>query len=130
VVAIVRGLPQAAIASIEIQALAKAGELTSARQLFERHKSEFTEDAVAGLRAEVAKAEGGDPVQEDLRHYQSTGNVEALRSLLASVGKAGDHRAVAQYSEELYKRTSDPQDIARARGHSRISVMVMSSSDS
>jgi hypothetical protein len=106
--------PAILIASIEIQALAKAGEATSARQLLERHKGEFSDEARAGLEAEVAKGEGADPVEEDLRHYESTGTVEALRSLLASVGKKGDHRAIARYSEELYQRTNDPQDIARA----------------
>jgi hypothetical protein len=106
--------PATLIASIEIQALAKAGEVTSARQLLKRHQEEFDDEARAGLEAEVAKAEGADPVEEDLRHYESTGTVEALRSLLASVGRKGDHRAVARYSEQLYQRTNDPQDIARA----------------
>jgi hypothetical protein len=111
---IVPSFPAAGIASIEIQALAKAGEATSARQLLEQHKAAFGTEALAGLESEVAKAEGADPVEEDLRHYQGTGTVEALRSLLASVGRKGDHRAVATYSEELYKRTNDPQDITRA----------------
>ena len=84
--------PPLAIASIEVQALAKSGEATSARQLLEQHKEEFSPDAWVGLKADVAKAEGADPVEEDLLHYQTTGTVEALRSLLGSVVKKGDHR--------------------------------------
>jgi hypothetical protein len=106
--------PALPITSIEIQALAKAGDATSARLLLNANADEFSADSRAGLEVEVAKAEGADPVQEDLRLYETTKTVEALRSLLASVGRRGDHRAVARYSEELYQRTQDPQDIARA----------------
>lgn len=106
--------PPIAIASIEIQALAKSGEITSARRLLETNRPNFEVDAISGLEAEIAKADGADPVEQDLRHYQATGTVEALRSLLISVGRKRDHRAVAKYSEELFERTNDPQDITNA----------------
>jgi hypothetical protein len=106
--------PPLPITPIEIQALAKAGDAPSARLLLNAHADQFSADARAGLEAEVAKAEGADPIQEDLRVYETTKSVEALRSLLASVGSRGDDRAVARCSEELYQRTQDPQHIARA----------------
>jgi hypothetical protein len=106
--------PPLSITPIEIQALAKAGDAPSARLLLNAHADQFSADARAGLEAEVAKAEGADPIQEDLRLYKTTKSVGALRSLLTTVGSRGDDRAVARYSEELYQRTQDPQDIARA----------------
>lgn len=106
--------PPVPITPIEIQALAKAGDAPSARLLLNAHADQFSAEARAALEAEVAKAEGADPIQEDLRLYETTKSVGALRSLLASVESRGDDRAVARYSEELYQRTQDPQDIARA----------------
>jgi len=102
------------IFTIEIQALALAGETSSARILMEKHIGELTNEAVAGLEALIAKAEGSDPVAEDLRVYQSSKTVEALRALVMSLARKKDHRAIAKYSEELYEQTSDPNDIARA----------------
>lgn len=108
------GYPAGSMICIEIQALAMAGEATSARVIFEAHRHEFPSEVLAGLEAEVAKAEGVDPVAADLRAYQITNTTETLRSLLGSVIRKSDHRAIARYSEELYLRTGDLQDVARA----------------
>jgi hypothetical protein len=92
--------PPLMVTNIEIQALAKAGDATSARMLHNARAGEFSIEARASLEAEVSKAEGTDPVQANLRLYDETKTVEALRALLASVGEKEDHRAVARYSEE------------------------------
>src|SRR5205814_8352515 len=73
-----------------------------------------TADGISAFEALIAKAEGKDPVNEDFKFYQATKTVEALRTLVMSLAMKKDHRAIAKYSEELYARSSDPQDIARA----------------
>jgi hypothetical protein len=103
-----------AIASFEIQALAKAGDAISARQILTNHQEAFSTEARAALESEVSKAEGADPVEQDLRHYEATGTVEALRSLIQSLKRKGDHRAIARYCEELHARTGDPLDMLAA----------------
>jgi hypothetical protein len=102
------------IFTIEIQALALAGETSSARLLMEKHRSQLTSEAITGFEAFIAKAEGKDPVAEDLRVYESNKTVDALRTLVMSLARKKYHRATAKYSEDLYSQTSDPQDIARS----------------
>ena len=82
--------------------------------LLEKHRGDLTPDGIAGFEALIAKMEGKDPVSEDLKAYESTKTVEALRTLVMSLAMKKDHRATARYSEELYAKSSDPQDIARA----------------
>ena len=82
--------------------------------MLEKHRGDLTPDGVAGFEALIAKMEGKDPVSEDLKAYELTKTVEALRTLVMSLAMKKDHRATARYSEELYAKSSDPQDIARA----------------
>jgi hypothetical protein len=102
------------IFTIEIQALALAGDTSSARILFEEHREELTSDGVAMFDALIAKCEGKDPVAEDLKLYEATKSLESLRTLVGSLSGRKDHRATAKYSEDLFAQSSDPRDIARA----------------
>lgn len=101
------------IFTLEVQALALAGDASSARLLFEKHRNDLTREGIAAFESLISKAERNDPVSEDLRVYEATKTVEALRRLVMSLASKKDHRATAKYSEELYAKTSDPQDIAR-----------------
>jgi hypothetical protein len=96
------------IFTIELQALALAGDAASARLLLDKHRGDFTADGIAGFEALIAKAEGKDPVNEDLKVYEATKTVEALRAVVMSLAMKKDYRATAKYSEELYARSSDP----------------------
>jgi Flp pilus assembly protein TadD len=102
------------IFTIELQALALAGDTSSARVLLDKHRNDLTPDDVAGFEGLIAKGEGKDPVAEDLKLYESTKTLESLRALVMSLAARKDHRATAKYSEELFALTSDPHDIARA----------------
>lgn len=102
------------IFTIEIQALAFAGDTSSARLLLDKHRSEITPEGIAGFEALIAKSEGKDPVSEDLKLYESTKTPESLRTLVVSLAGRKDYRAIAKYSEELFVQSSDPHDIARA----------------
>lgn len=100
------------IFTIELQALALAGETTSARLLLIKHKDDITPDGIAQFEALIAKGEGKDAVAEDLRAYEATKTPEALRTLVGSLSAREDHRAAAKYAEELYAQSLDPRDIA------------------
>ena len=102
------------IFTIELQALALSGDTSSARLLLDKHRAELTPEGVAGFEALIAKSEGKDPVAEDLKVYEATRTVEALRAVVISLAAKKDHRATAKYSEELYAQSLDPHDIARA----------------
>ena len=102
------------IFTIELQALAFAGDSASARLLLEKHRAELAPESIAGFEALIEKAEGEDPVAADLKAYESTRTAETLRALVSSLASKKDHRAIAKYSEELFALSSDPVDIARA----------------
>jgi hypothetical protein len=102
------------IFTIELQALALAGDTASAWLLLDKHRADLTPEGVAGFEALIKKSEGNDPVVEDLKVYEQTKSPEALRALVSSLAGKKDHRAIAKYSEELYAQSSDPHDIARA----------------
>lgn len=102
------------ILSIEIQALAMAGDATSASLLFEQNKALFDSALTALLDAEIAKARGSDPVAENKRVYESTQTVEALRALITQLARRKDHHALAHYAEILLQRTNDPVDAVLA----------------
>jgi tetratricopeptide (TPR) repeat protein len=101
------------IFTVEIQALALAGDTASARLLLEENKDKVTPQGFTAFEALIAKAEGNDPVTEDLKVYEASKTVDALRNLVISLARKKDHRATAKYSEELYAQTKDPHDIAR-----------------
>ena len=102
------------IISLEIQALAKTGDATSARLLLEANKELFPEQIIAGFETDIAKAEGADPVAGYLRLYETTKTTDALRALVGALVERKDFRGIARYAEELYKATADPSDIALA----------------
>lgn len=102
------------VASLEIQAFARTGDATSAKLLLDTNWDLFPQDSIAGFEADIAKAEGADPVAEHLRLYEATKTPEALRALLNTLVERKDHQSVARFAEELYAATNDPRDIALA----------------
>ena len=103
-----------AILSIEIQALAMAKDAASSRLAFEENKDIFDAEVRARLAAEVAKAEGADPVTEHLRVYETVKTTDALRELVRALVQSNDYRGLAKYAEELYGQTAAPQDLVLA----------------
>jgi tetratricopeptide (TPR) repeat protein len=102
------------ILSLEIQALAKSGDATSAKIILEENLNHFDGSQLANLRTEIAKAEGADPVVEHLQLYESERTPEALRALVSALVKKKDHIGIAKYAELLFVETKDPRDIALA----------------
>jgi hypothetical protein len=79
-----QGFNKVGIAALEIQALALAKDVASAKQLLEANKSELGDEGVARLSAEIAQAEGADPVAEYRKVYDATKSADALRALLGA----------------------------------------------
>ncbi|WIG52198.1 MAG: hypothetical protein OJF48_003116 [Afipia sp.] len=99
---------------LEVQALAKSGDATSASIVFEKNLDAFDERQRAVLRAEIAKAEGADPVTEHLKLYEAGKTPEALRALVAILVQKKDHIGIAKYAELLFAETKDSQDLVVA----------------
>ena len=102
------------ILTIEIQALAMAGDAISARLLYDQNHELFDNDLRVLLESEIAKADGSDPIAENKRAYEATKSVEALRALITQLVKRKDHRAIGHYAEVLYQQTNDPVDAVLA----------------
>jgi hypothetical protein len=108
------GFNKIGIAAIEIQALAMANDVASAKQLLDANKSELGDEGVARLSAEIARAEGADPVAEYRKAYDATKTADALRALIGALMSRDENRAIGPLAEDLYKQTGDPRDIANA----------------
>lgn len=96
---------------VEIRALAKSGNATSARVVLEEGREMLSLPIVQQLEAEIATAEGADPVSEHLRIYETTRSLLALRGLVDALLRKPDHRALGKYAELLYAETGDPEDL-------------------
>lgn len=93
------------IRMLEIQALAKRGDATSARIVFNDNRSLFGKEEAAILETEIAKAEGADPVAAHLALYEDNKTPETLRALVGQLHAKDDHIGVARYAEILFNET-------------------------
>jgi hypothetical protein len=100
--------------AIEIHALAMASDSASAKTLLDANRELLGNAAVARLGAEIARAEGADPVVEYRRAYETSKTPDTLRALLGVLLQKQDFRTIGPYAEELYAQTADPGDMAWA----------------
>jgi hypothetical protein len=108
------GFAKVGIVAIEIHALAMAHDVASAKLLLEANHELLGQEGVARLGAEIARAEGADPVAEYKRVYEANKSADTLRPLLGALIEKGEHHAVGPYAEELFALTGNPHDIAAA----------------
>lgn len=99
---------------IEVQALARAGDASSARIVLDQGRGEIEPSMVRMLEAQIAAAEGADPVAELQKVYEATKTTEALHALVGALAQKEDYTAIAPYAELLYAETQDRRDIALA----------------
>lgn len=102
------------IVAIEIQALAMARDVASAKLLLDANRELLGEEGAARLGAEIARAEGADPVVEYKRLYEANRTADTLRALLGELIRKREDRAIGPYAEELFALTGDPHDIQAA----------------
>ena len=102
------------VLALEIRALALARDATAAKRVFDENMAMFDAATTAQLGAEIAKAEGADPVAEHMRVYEAVKSTDALRELIRVLIQANDYRGTAKFAEELYGQTNAPHDILMA----------------
>jgi hypothetical protein len=108
------GFTKVGIVAIEIQALAMAHDVASATLLLEANRDLFSQEEIALLSAEIARAEGADPVAEYKRVYEANKSADTLRPLLAALIEKKEYHAVGAYAEELFTLTGSPSDVEAA----------------
>jgi hypothetical protein len=108
------GFNKVVIVAIEIQALAMARDVASAKLLLEANRELLGQEQVVRLGAEIARAEGADPVAEYKRVYEANKSADTLRRLLGALIEKKEHHAVGPYAEELFTLTGSPSDVATA----------------
>ena len=108
------GFAKVGIVAIEIQALAMAHDAASAKLLLEANRELLGQERVARLSAEIARAEGADPVTEYKRVYEANKSADTLRVLLGALIEKNEQHAIGSYAEELFALTGNPNDIAVA----------------
>jgi hypothetical protein len=106
--------PKSEIAAIEIHALAMAHDVASAKLVFKANREILNREQVARLNAEIARAEGADPVDEYKRVYEENKSADTLRLLLGALIRKKEHRAVGLYAEQLFAFTDNPHDLVAA----------------
>lgn len=107
-------LDKAGVRAIHIEALINKGDISAAKELLAKVPDGLLDNRRTLLEAEIAKAEGGDPVAEHERVYHETQTTDALRALVQALADRGDRLATARRAVELYERTFDASDIRLA----------------
>jgi hypothetical protein len=124
-----RMMGAANVASLEIQALADAGDPASARLVFDLHVDEFETPLKSLLLTRIAKAEGADPVMAHKRLYEETPSLISLRSLVSVLASRGDSAALAHYGRLLYEETRSLEDALMAARAMAVAEMADAFSD-
>ena len=102
------------IAFVEIEALARSGQLAKAEErLKEAIQKGLSEPEVARLRLSMAGADGGDLIADRLAAYRETGDFVELRILVVACEEAEDWSNACQYGRELLDVTGDLSDARR-----------------
>ena len=86
------GFAKVGIVAIEIQALAAAIDVASAKLLLEANRELLGQEGVARLSAEIARAEGADPVTECKRVYETNNRPTHSACCSAPSSKKGKSR--------------------------------------
>jgi hypothetical protein len=110
-------LAEAALAGIEIEALARAGRFEDARKRFEEHKqhllsaeqAEMTNDILTGI-------ESGDETEQIRRRYENSKSLQDLLFLIDALNNRGDQRQLATYAPDLVRATHRVEDFRLAIG--------------
>jgi hypothetical protein len=108
------GFAKVGIVAIEIEALAMAHDVASAKLVLEANRELLGEEGVERLSAEIARAEGADPVAEYKRVYEANKSADSLRLLVGALIESKEYRPVGPYAEELFTLTGNPNDLVVA----------------
>ena len=100
-----------AVYSVEMEVLAKAGQITRAElQLDEAINKGFTEGEVFRIRRMFAEVSGGDMIAERLAAYETSQSIVDLRLLVEAFVVACDWENASLYGRMLLERTGAISD--------------------
>jgi hypothetical protein len=105
--------PQIVVA-FRIRAMIYAGDAGSARAVLEANRQQLDSTTVATMEAEIASAEGADPVTEYLRLYNDLNTTASLNTLVDVLIRQANHQLLGPYAEKLHAATLNPRDIVIA----------------
>ena len=107
-------LAAAAIAYIEIEALARSGAIDRAKERLAQAAD--LEASQRGTLAEaIAESEGiADPAENARRRFEQTRSTDYLGQLCAALAKQDDYRGLCEFGAELVRRTRSLQDLRPA----------------
>ena len=94
---------------IEVQALCRAKRQGDAQRVL-AEAGDIGEPERALAEQLLAEAKGADPVDIRLKHYEDSGRVEDLESLVEAIRAKGDESRLAKFAELLYGKTGELRD--------------------
>ena len=110
-------LAEAALAGIEIEALARAGRFEDARKRFEEHnQSRLSAEQAETINDILTGIEGGDETEQIRRRYENSKSLQDLLFLIDALNSRGDHRQLATYAPDLVRATHRVEDFRLAIG--------------
>jgi len=102
------------VVGFRIRAMVYAGDAGSARAVLEANRQQLDLAIVATMEAEIASAEGADPVTEYMHLYNDLNTEASLNALVDVLIRQGNHQLLGPYAEKLYAATSNPREIVIA----------------
>jgi hypothetical protein len=94
------------IKAVEIEALARSGELADARSaLVELQKADVPESMIESLSRLIAEEAGSDPVESIERQYLATGSFQDLLNVFNTVRERSNWPKLAVYAKVLFEQT-------------------------
>lgn len=107
-------LDRPALLGIEIELLARSGQIDSARAVLAQAGAELEEPVRERSERVIAEAEGADPAAERRRLYEKTGALQDLASLVNFLEEGKAWRDLAPLAETLFEKTHALEDALRA----------------
>jgi hypothetical protein len=105
-------LVRAALAIIEIEALARTGRFDQVRAHIELHHraKHLTDEKITEIRQIVAHIEAGDEVEHLRQRYAASGHLSDLRPLIHGLRARRDDKQLAVYAPILARATKTQED--------------------
>lgn len=104
-----------ALTVLEVQALAKSGNIDGAKSLLSENGSIIRGDIYDRLAELIEEEEGNaSPLENAKRHYSADKDIKGLRLICSLLSKQDDHAELAQYAIELAERSRAAAELRSA----------------
>jgi hypothetical protein len=102
------------VVGFRIRAMVYAGDAGAARAALDANRQQLNSATIATIEAEIASAEGADPVTEYVRLYEKLKTEASLSTLVDVLIRESNHQLLGPYAEKLYAISLDPRDMVIA----------------